>query len=500
MCAPDYKTVLGDTIALKFMLVNINGLASKLNLLAEHATEHLWDVICVTETHLLSHLPSSIVDIPNYSLLRHDVSGHVYKHGVCCYVHHRLTTDSVSQPLPNVLSFRLTLFNVFVLIVYRAPSNSPDVNESLNACILDFCSEKEVIVLGDFNLPTIDWSNPTLHCPPLGRAFLDTFLTVGLHQWVTESTYPKSGNILDLVLTSEPDRVGSLDVKAPLPGCDHCAISFDYIFDIVPEASSPVSLTTQRDWHKGWFKGIVHKLNNVDWDLELAYLNADQSFKHLSAKLQKLTAEYIPLKPKGVRKPPWSTRPPNSLISRRQYAWSQYKNARRQLGRHSAEAHGQYSAFSKLNYQCLTYAVKAQAKYEEDLVLKSSDQPKLLHSYIRKKKVSRPTVGPLKLPSGQLCDDPKTMSEIFSEAFSSVFNASIPADPHPHQQFRGSSLGSITITQESVLKVLLDIDGNSAMGPDEIHPLLLKKCPEQLAYPLTIIFNRSLQDGALPSD
>ena len=63
-----------------------------------------------------------------------------------------------------------------------------------------------------------------------------------------------------------------------------------------------------------------------------------------------------------------------------------------------------------------------------------------------------------------------------------------------------SSLGSITITQESVLKVLLDIDGNSAMGPDEIHPLLLKKCAEQLAYPLTIIFNRSLQDGALPSD
>ena len=305
-----------------------------------------------------------------------------------------------------------------------------------------------------------------------------------------------------MALTSEPDRVGSLDVKAPLPGCDHCAISFDYISDIVPEASSPVWVTTQRDWHKGRFKGIVHKLDNVDWDLELAYLNADQSFKHLSAKLQKLTAEYIPLKPKGVRKPPWSTRPPNSLISQRQCAWSQYKNARRQLGRHSVETHGQYSTFSKLNYQCPTYAVKAQAKYEEDIVLKSTDQPKLLHSYIRKKKVSRPTVGPLKLPSGQLCDDPKSMSEIFSEAFSTV-NASIPADPHPHQQFHGSSLGSITITQESVLKVLLDIDGNSAMGPDKIHPLLLKTCAEQLAFPLTRallglwIFHRLLGGGRL---
>ena len=112
----------------------------------------------------MSHLPSSIVDIPNYSLIRHDVCGHVYKHGVCCYIRNSLLIDSVLQPLCNVLSFRLSLFNVFVLIVYRAPSNSVEANECLSTFILDFCSGKEVIMLGDFNLPGIDWSNQ-MQCP-----------------------------------------------------------------------------------------------------------------------------------------------------------------------------------------------------------------------------------------------------------------------------------------------------------------------------------------------
>ena len=48
--------------------------------------------------------------------------------------------------------------------------------------------------------------------------------------------------------------------------------------------------------------------------------------------------------------------------------------------------------------------------------------------------------------------------------------------------------------------MLSAIDGGSAMGPDGIHPLLLKNCASQLAYPLTIIFNRSLREGTLPSD
>ena len=339
---------------------------------------------------------------------------------------------------------------------------------------------------------------PTFIALPSKGCFFDAFLTVGLHQWVTEPTFPKSGNTLDLVLTSEPDRIGAIEVLPPLPGCDHCAISFDYVFEI-SDSSTSRSLPPLRDWHRGRFRAAGLKLSNIDWDFELAYLNADQSFERFSSIVQEVSSECIPLRAQGDGKPPFSTRAPSSLITRRHNAWSRYKTVRTQLGRHSVEAHSSYASFANLNRQCRTYAVKAQASYEESLLLRAKEHPKVLHSYIRKKKVSRPTVGPLKLPSGQLSDNPRDMCELFADAFSSVFTTTIPDNPHPHQHFQDSSLERVEITQETVLRVLLDIDGSSAMGPDEVHPLFLKSCATQLAYPLTVIFNRSLRDGALPA-
>lgn len=61
------------------------------------------------------------------------------------------------------------------------------------------------------------------------RTFLEMFDSLGLHQRISVPTYPTSGNILDLVLTTEPDCIASISVEAPLPGCDHCPVVLDYI-------------------------------------------------------------------------------------------------------------------------------------------------------------------------------------------------------------------------------------------------------------------------------
>ena len=241
------------------------------------------------------------------------------------------------------------------------------------------------------------------------------------------------------------------------------------------------------------------KLGNVDWDFELAYLNTEQSFERFAYIMEDISEQCIPFKVLTDKKPPWSTRPPTSLINQRQAAWSRYKSVRSRLGRRSQEALSSYSSFVRVNQQCRSFAVNAQAKHEEDLIHRSSEHPKLLHSYLRHKKVGRPSVGPLKLSCGKLSDDPSCMAELFAESFSSVYSRTIPPNPYSHQQFDESSLDHMAVTDEEVLKALLNLDGNSSMGPDEIHPLVLKKCAAQLAHPLAIVFNRSLREGTLPS-
>ena len=163
-----------------------------------------------------------------------------------------------------------------ISVLYIAPSNTSIDDEHLAGFLTDFCSDKEVVIVGDFNLPSIGWTQDdrTASCSALDKMFFETFLSLGLTQWVLQPTFPRSGNILDIVLTTEPDRVGTLDVLTPLPSCDHCPTSFEYVFS---NQCVPISLQipVRRAWHRGKYHSISKRLSDIDWDFELSYLDVN---------------------------------------------------------------------------------------------------------------------------------------------------------------------------------------------------------------------------------
>ena len=60
------------------------------------------------------------------------------------------------------------------------------------------------------------------------------------------------------------------------------------------------------------------------------------------------------------------------------------------------------------------------------------------------------------------------------------------------------SLSSVQFHPKDVESRLKSLDVDSTMGPENIHPLLLKECATELTYPLAIIFNKSMASGSLP--
>ena len=89
------------------------------------------------------------------------------------------------------------------------------------------------------------------------------------------------------------------------------------------------------------------------------------------------------------------------------------------------------------------------------------------------------------------------MSECLAEAFCSVYTKGVPDTQEPHQSFSGN-MPKVQITVEEVANLLKSTDGNAAMGPDGLHPLILKNCADTLAKPMHAIFTRSLEEGRLP--
>ncbi len=187
--------------------------------------------------------------------------------------------------------------------------------------------------------------------------------------------------------------------------------------------------------------------------------------------------------------------PPNNLKRDRKQAWRLYKNTRAIYGRYSDESVSALANYNAINYRYKNYFVHSQISYEVSLIDKLKDNPKSFHQYIRSKKVGAPSVGPLKRSDGTLVQSCGQMADMFVEGFASVFRDRT-YNPFPHQVYNGS-LTSVPITLADVISKLSDLDCNSSMGPDGLHPVLLKSCPA-LAYPIYRILLASLSTGLLP--
>ena len=107
-------------------------------------------------------------------------------------------------------------------VFYRPPSNNPKPLEDLQAALQEF-STNELIFLGDFYLPEIDWlNNRVLQQSEIYTLMMDIVHDNFLTQLINEPT--RDSNILDLVLTTSPDLVNHLSIGEPFS--DHNSISF----------------------------------------------------------------------------------------------------------------------------------------------------------------------------------------------------------------------------------------------------------------------------------
>ena len=56
------------------------------------------------------------------------------------------------------------------------------------------------------------------------------------------------------------------------------------------------------------------------------------------------------------------------------------------------------------------------------------------------------------------------------------------------------------VCEEMVLKVIESLKPNTSIGPDDMHHKMLIELKNDLATPLTYIFNLSLKSGKMPND
>ena len=61
------------------------------------------------------------------------------------------------------------------------------------------------------------------------------------------------------------------------------------------------------------------------------------------------------------------------------------------------------------------------------------------------------------------------------------------------------NIDNLLCTEEEVLRLLQSIDMSKANGPDKISGKKLKATATSIAYPITILFNKSIRSGTFPT-
>ncbi|XP_072039179.1 uncharacterized protein [Amphiura filiformis] len=216
------------------MIVNCRSLKSerKQHDLLDLIESHKPDVICGQESHIDSSFADGEIFPAEYNMSRKDRD--IHGGGVFVAVSNRLisTTEYSLNSKCEVMWCKICIAGnkpLYVGSYYRPTNDKQEPLQELNTSLSKISqngSLPNVILGGDFNLPSIKWDNNTIQANPqygykVNRLLLDIVEDHGLQQHVNKPT--RLNNILDLLLTTNPDLVEEIQV---FPGMsDHSVVT-----------------------------------------------------------------------------------------------------------------------------------------------------------------------------------------------------------------------------------------------------------------------------------
>ena len=152
----------------------------------------------------------------------------------------------------------------------------------------------------------------------------------------------------------------------------------------------------------------------------------------------------------------------------------------------------------KLERQAYYSYINNIIEVNEDQDEKPAKQ-KRFWSYIKSLRKDNTGISPLK-DKGRLFNAPKDKTNILNSQNQSTFTQEDTCHVPSPSGTPFPDMEEIHIDEDGVRKLLQKTNPRKATGPDNIHARILKDYASELAPILTIIFNKSLQEGTVPED
>ena len=425
-----------------------------------------YDMYFISETWLHSGICSGLLD-PNqqYTVLRSDCN--VSRGGgVCAFIHKNIRTVPVSIDDVfcdvDLLSFDAIIENTHVrfFVIYRPSKldgSAVNYMSKLVKCLNKYESKKYTnIIVGDLNLPKIDWTNYSAVSQDVYQMFLTFVIEGGYCQLVSQRT--RDSAILDVVLTTDPLMFTVVETDMPFSTSDHLCVKFDMVFasgrSCLPSSpSSSSSLPVKYKWYEGDYDAIESYLFNIDW-YSLLYFNPSVQavWDTFMSVLYAVIDMYVPhLKhtkssARHVRHP---SRALSKCTTKKRRLWHYLKS-----NPYDSRAHANY-------HDCVQQwrRLVKQHEYSTEENIIDANNLGAFYRFVNKRISNRCKISAVKNSAGDILTTKLDIANAFNDYFASVGVASNDCIPQ-FLAINVPQLTSIDITVQDVLAVINKLKAN----------------------------------------
>ena len=379
-----------------------------------------------------------------------------------------------------------------VICVYRAPNSTPEEDMELIATMQEALSKfQRILIIGDFNLPEINWEEGWAPTGSSGEAFLQWLHAHALVQHVTQTTRfrdQQRPSLLDLAISRYPTDVASVELEDPLGKSDHAV----FRLKLVTRHPRPTEKLV-RNYGRIKVAEMVSEAATISWYPGTPNPSIEDRWDRIKTGLTALMDRFAPLMPRRSKhRPLWWKPSLDRALKSRSRLWGHYKRNRSHLA---------WSVYKKARNRTQALQRSAKYAYEARLAKNAKSNPKSFFAYVQSNVRVRESVGVLEKQDGSQAIDDRDKANTLLAFFKSVYRPQMNAS-QADTGLAGTtpSISELSVSEDEVLGELKALNKYKAAGPDGIHPAIVQPLAEILAGPITALFRESLGSAVLPGD
>ena len=448
-----------------------------------------FDIIGISETWLTDNIYDNEILPTGYTIFRKDRPSR--GGGVLLAVNNTIPCQLISSPSNlEVVCIKLNLSHpITCCVLYNPPNLLSEYCDNLLNFISNISNSSDrLILLGDFNLPDINW-NVLSGNSPVSNKLCDLIFHSGMNQLIDKPTH-LHGNVLDLLLTNIEENITSLEIHSNSSLLsDHYDITFAVA--TVPKFSSKFTPYYTFNYSKGDYYGLSNYLLNTDFTSCFLTHDIERIWHTIEHQIITAMKLFIPVnKHHSVQHPPWFT-------PEIRHSLKQLRTLRRKYKFHPSQ--NNLAIIDSLEATIQEMISTAKLHYETSLISNfATANSNKIYKYLKSTTKSNCMPPTVDFDSSTASTD-FDKANLFNHYFYSVFHSPSKLPDIDELPTISDSLHAINITITNVYEALISLNIDKSTGIDDISPRVLQSCAEALCEPLHHLFSLSLRYAIVPS-